>query len=55
MILVADFDTQKDVLKAMNVQKQSTLIAYKGNREVGRIVGITDPAQLKAFAAKPLR
>src|SRR5438128_2047608 len=29
-----DFDTQKDLLRKFNVQKQSTLIAFKGKQEV---------------------
>ncbi|CAH0355402.1 MULTISPECIES: thioredoxin family protein [Sphingomonadaceae] len=55
IILRLDYDNQGAEKKLLGITKQSTLIAYKGNREVGRIVGITDPAQLKAFAAKPLR
>src|SRR5689334_6574174 len=31
-----DFDSQKDVLRSLGVQQQSTLIAYKGQTEVGR-------------------
>lgn len=36
-----DFDTQKDVLRTLNVRSQSTLIAYKGGREIGRSTGDT--------------
>lgn len=54
-ILRLDYDSQAAEKKLLGITKQSTLIAYKGNREVGRIVGITDPAQLRAFAATPLR
>jgi thiol-disulfide isomerase/thioredoxin len=54
-ILRLDYDNQTTEKKVLGITKQSTLIAYKGNREVGRIVGITDPAQLRSFAAAPLR
>ncbi|HTT07279.1 MAG TPA: thioredoxin family protein [Gammaproteobacteria bacterium] len=40
-VLVVDFDKQKDVLRKFDVDRQSTLIAYRGGREVGRQVGIT--------------
>ncbi len=38
-IFEIDFDTQKDVVRAFGAQRQSTLIAYKGNVEVGRLLG----------------
>ncbi len=40
-IFQVDFDTQKDALKLLGVQMQSTLISYKGDKEVGRSTGIT--------------
>ncbi len=40
-IFQVDFDTQKDALKMLGVQMQSTLISYKGDKEVGRSTGIT--------------
>lgn len=52
VILVVDFDTQKDVLKALNVQKQSTLIALRGKVEKDRAVGITAEADIKALYQK---
>lgn len=54
-ILRLDYDNQTAEKKVLGITKQSTLIAYKGNKEVGRIVGITDGAQLRSFAATPLR
>lgn len=36
-----DFDSQKDALKAFNANSQSTLIAFKGATETGRLVGAT--------------
>ena len=42
-IFDVDFDTQKDVLRSLKVQQQSTLIVFKGAKEVDRSVGSTDP------------
>ena len=41
-VLEADFDTQKDVLKPLKVQVQSTLIVFKGMSETGRSAGDSD-------------
>jgi thioredoxin 1 len=42
-VFEVDFDSQKDVLAKFNVQKQSTLIAFKGKSEVSRSTGETKP------------
>ena len=55
VILRLDYDSQVSEKKALGISKQSTLIAYRGTHEIGRIVGITDPSQLRAFAAAALR
>ncbi|OKO82165.1 thioredoxin family protein [Bradyrhizobium sp. AS23.2] len=47
-----DFDTAKDVLRQFRVQHQSTLIVFKGQREVARSIGETDPAPLRSLVAK---
>lgn len=47
-----DFDSAKDVLKQFRVQYQSTLIVFKGQKEVARSTGETDPAPLRALVAK---
>lgn len=39
--LRVDFDSQKDILKKLNVSKQSTLIVFKGGKEVARSTGDT--------------
>jgi thioredoxin-like negative regulator of GroEL len=49
-----DFDTQKDVLKQLHVQMQSTLIVYKGGKEVDRMTGKTNPAVIEAIMRKAL-
>jgi thiol-disulfide isomerase/thioredoxin len=46
-----DFDTQKDLLRKFNVQKQSTLIAFKGRREVARSTGDTNPQSIEQLLA----
>lgn len=49
-----DFDSQKDLLKKFGVQKQSTLIVFKGQQEVGRSTGVTDPQALTALVGKSI-
>lgn len=49
-----DFDTQKDDVKALKAQMQSTLIVYKGDKEVGRSAGDTNAATIEALLAKAL-
>ena len=41
VMLRVNFDTQLDVLKALKVQSQSTLIMFKGTKETARSVGDT--------------
>jgi thioredoxin-like negative regulator of GroEL len=43
VFLRVNFDTQTDVLQAFKVQQQSTLIMFKGDKEVARSVGDTTP------------
>jgi thiol-disulfide isomerase/thioredoxin len=49
-----DFDSQKDVLRKINVQYQSTLIVFKGKQEAGRSVADTNPASIEALLARAL-
>ena len=49
-----DFDTQKDALKALKATTQSTLIVYKGDKEVGRLAGETRKEAIEALLAKAL-
>jgi thiol-disulfide isomerase/thioredoxin len=53
-IIDVDFDTQKDALRRLNVQKQSTLIVFKGKAEVTRAVGITRPDAIEALLKQAL-
>ena len=50
-VFSVDFDTQKDVLRSLGVQKQSTLIVFAGPKETGRTVGDTDPASIRKLVA----
>ncbi|BAQ50230.1 MULTISPECIES: thioredoxin family protein [Methylobacterium] len=53
-ILHVDFDSQKDALKELGVRMQSTLISYKGGKEVGRSTGVTDKAAIAAQLDKSI-
>lgn len=48
-VFTVDFDSQKDVLRELNVQEQSTLIVFNGKTEKGRATGITDPDDIHAL------
>ena len=54
VMFVVDFDSQKDLLQRFGVQKQSTLIVFRGGAERDRSVGVTDEAALKALLAKAM-
>lgn len=49
VVLEVDFDAQKDVVKRFGARSQSTLIVFKGAREVGRSVGDTSEAGIRAL------
>lgn len=49
VVFKVDFDTQKDALRALNAQRQSTLIVFKGEKETGRSVGDTNPGLIEAL------
>lgn len=51
-VFMVDFDRQKDVVRALGVQMQSTLIAYRGAKETGRSTGQTGEAAIRAVVAK---
>jgi thioredoxin 1 len=53
-IFDVDYDTQKDALRELKVQKQSTLVVYKGATEVARAVGITRRDEIEALMKKAL-
>ena len=43
VIFRVNFDTQKDVMRKFHASVQSTLIAFRGTKEVGRSTGETQP------------
>jgi len=51
---VVDFDEQKDAVKSFGVRTQSTLIAFRGDKETGRSVGDTNRASIGALLDKTL-
>ena len=51
-IFDVDFDTQKDVVREMGATMQSTLVAFHGKNERGRLVGETHPDALKSLLVK---
>jgi thiol-disulfide isomerase/thioredoxin len=53
-MMTIDFDSQKDVLKNFKVSMQSTIISFKGGKEVGRSVGDSTRAGIEALYKKTL-
>lgn len=51
-LFVADFDTQKALKKSLGVTKQSTVVVFKGRREVARSTGDTQSAALESLLHK---
>jgi thioredoxin 1 len=49
-----DFDSQKAAVKKFKAKSQSTLIAFKGGKEVSRIFYSAEPAKVMGLAAKSL-
>jgi thioredoxin 1 len=52
VVYEVDFDTAKGTLRRFRVQYQSTLIVFKGSKEIGRSTGDTDPARIRALIAQ---
>jgi len=53
-VFVADFDKEEALKKQLKVTMQSTLVAFKGGKEVARSTGQTDKAELGALLDKAL-
>jgi thiol-disulfide isomerase/thioredoxin len=51
-VLTVDFDTDKPLLRQFKVAQQSTLIAFRGGREVARSVGDTRPEGIESLFGK---
>ncbi len=52
--LRVDFDKQKNVVKGFKATSQSTLIVFKGGKEVGRSVGDTRKDSIAALLKKAI-
>lgn len=51
-LMTIDFDANKPTLKKFKVTMQSTLVAFKGAKEVGRSIGDTSPEGLEGLIKK---
>jgi thioredoxin 1 len=47
-LLVADYDDERELKKAMNIRAQSVVVVFKGSKETARIGGETKPEKIKA-------
>lgn len=54
VVFEVDFDSAKDVLRRFRVQRQSTLIVFKGRNEIARSVGDTNPIRIWDMIEKGL-
>ncbi len=54
-LLAVDFDADKPVLRQFKVSAQSTLMAFKGGKEVARSVGDTTPEGIEGLFKQALR
>lgn len=54
VVFKIDFDSQKDLLRKFDVFMQSTLISFKGAKEVERSTGSTNAAAIEAQLDKSL-
>mgnify|MGYP003348948905 CR=1 FL=1 len=52
--LRVDYDTQKDLMKRFGASERSTLIMFKGSKEVGRVVFETDAKAIQSMIDKGL-
>lgn len=52
IVFDVEFDSAKNVLKQFHVQYQSTLILFKGSKEIARSTGDTDPVRIENLVAK---
>jgi thioredoxin 1 len=55
VLLVADYDKEKALRKAMNVRSQSTVVVFRGTQERARVAGDTAPDALRTALSAALR
>lgn len=51
---VADYDSSSDLKKQMKIASQSTIVVFKGNREIARSTGVTNEDDLRSLLKKGL-
>lgn len=54
LVLEIDFDRQKDALRQVNARITSTLIIYRGEDEMGRSLGDTNPESVESLLTMAL-
>jgi thiol:disulfide interchange protein len=47
-LLVAHYDDERDLKRAMNVRSQSVIVVFKGGKETARLGGETKPEKIKS-------
>ena len=47
-LLIADYDKEKDLRKALKVRSQSTMVVFRGKDEKARLGGDTEAAKFRA-------
>lgn len=53
-VFVVDYDTEKEIMRSFGVQQRSTLIAFSGGAEVGRVIADTRPETISALLESAL-
>ncbi len=53
-LYVADFDTEKALKKALSVTEQSTIVVFKGGKEIARSTGDTQQDRLAALLRRSI-
>lgn len=48
LVLIVDYDKEKDLRKSLKVRYQSTFVVYKGKAETTRILGDTDESKIRS-------
>lgn len=51
---VVDFDNDKESMRKLKANTRSTILVYKGSREITRSANDTDPASLQSLLEKAL-
>ena len=52
LILEVNYDKQQDVWQGLGVNKQGTLIAYRGGKELQRLQFVTDKVQINTLLGR---